>query len=97
MAFKGFIDSKRLLGRSQNFDMLEGKKITAMLQRSWKNSFNNGIVIPTKMRRCNDCTEGILCTTWNNQINENKEFEANLNLLKREAPNEVGHMLLYFI
>ena len=63
MTFKGFNDSKRLLDRSQYFIMLEGKKITTMLPRSWKKSFNNGIVIPTEMRRCNDCTESILCTT----------------------------------
>ena len=50
MTFKGFNDSKRLLDRSQYFDMLDGKKISAMLPRSWKKSFNNGIVIPTKMR-----------------------------------------------
>ena len=31
MTFKGFNDSKRLLDRSQNFDMLKCKKITAML------------------------------------------------------------------
>ena len=36
MTFKGFNDSKRLLDRSQYFDMWEGKKITAMLPRSWK-------------------------------------------------------------
>ena len=30
MTFKGFNDSKRLLDRSQYFDMLDGKKITAM-------------------------------------------------------------------
>ena len=32
--------------------MLEGKKISAMLPISWKKSFNNGVVIPVKMRRC---------------------------------------------
>ena len=96
MTFKGFNDSKRLLDRSQYFNMLEGKKITAMLPRSWKKSFNNGVIIPTKMRRCNACKDGILCSTCNNQINENKEFEANLNLLKREAPNRFGHMLPYY-
>ena len=37
MTFKGFNDSKQLLDRSQNFDMLEGKKLTAVLPRSWKN------------------------------------------------------------
>ena len=48
MTFKAFIDSKRLLDRSQYFDMLKGKKVTAMLPRSWKKSFNNGVVIPKK-------------------------------------------------
>ena len=96
MTFKGFIDSKRLLDRSQYFDMLNGEKITAMLPRSWKKSFNNGVIIPTKMRQCNECKDGILCVTCNNKINENKEFEANLNLLKRKAPNEFGYMLPYY-
>ena len=67
-----------------------------MLPKSWKKFFNIGIIIPTKMRRCNVRRDGILCTTCNNQINENKEFEANLNLLKRQSPNEPGYMLPYF-
>ena len=37
MTFKGFNDSKRLLDRSQFFDMLEGKKISAMLKNQGKN------------------------------------------------------------
>ena len=96
MTFKGFNDSKRLLNRSQYFDMLDGKKITAMLPRSWKKSFNNGVIIPAKMRQCNACKDEILCVTCNNRIDENKEFEANLNLLKRKAPNEFGYMLPYY-
>ena len=76
--------------------MLEGKKLTAMLPRSWKKSFHNGIVIPTKMSHCNACKDGILCITCNNQINENKEFEANLNELKRHPPNDFGYMLPYY-
>ena len=97
MTFKGFNVGKRLLDRFQCFDMLDGKKISAMLPRSWKKSFNNGFIIPTKMRQCNECKDGILCTTYNNLINENKEFEANLNLLKRETPNDFGYMLPYYI
>ena len=50
MTFKGFNDSKRLLDRSQYFDMLDGKKVSAMLPRSWKKSFENGVIIPTKKR-----------------------------------------------
>ena len=48
------------------------------------------------MRFCNECKEKRRCNKFNNQINENKEFEANLNLLKREAPNEFGYMLPYY-
>ena len=96
MTFKGLNDSKRLLDRSQYFGMLNGKKITAMLPRSWKKSFNNGVIIPTKMRQCNSCKDGILCITCDIKINENKEFEAILNLLKREKPNDFGYMLPYY-
>ena len=45
MTFKGFNDSERLLDQSQYFDMLEGKKISGMLPKSWKKSFNHGIII----------------------------------------------------
>ena len=96
MTFKGFNDSKRLLDQSQYFDMLDSKKKTAMLPKSRKKSFDNGVIIPTKMRQCSECKDGILCATCNNQINENKEFEANLNLLKRKAPNNFGYMLPYY-
>ena len=97
MTFKGFNDSKRLLDRSQYFIMLKGKRITAILPTSWKKSFENGVIIPTKMRHCNTCKDGILCVTCNNQINENKEFGANLNLLKRDVPNRFGHLVLYYV
>ena len=55
MTFKVFNDSKRLLDPSQYFNLLEGKNISAMLPRSWRKSFDNGMKIPTKMRRCNEC------------------------------------------
>ena len=96
MTFKGFIDSKRALDRSQYFDMLEGKKISAMLPRSWKKSFDNGVIIPVKMRRCDECTGEIICITCNNRVNEDKKHEANFNLLKREALNQFGHILPYY-
>ena len=34
--FKGFIDSNRLLDRCQYFKMIEGKKASALLPKSWK-------------------------------------------------------------
>ena len=76
--------------------MLEGKMITAMLPRSWKKAFNNGILIPTKMRRSDICNDKLLCEKCKNQVNEKKEFEANLNFLKRNAPNEFSYMLPYY-
>ena len=91
--FKRINDSKRLLDRSQYFDMLEGKKISAILPKSWKKSFNNGFVIQAKMRSCKDRK---LCTTYENQTIENKEFEATLNDLKRHPPSEFGHTLPYY-
>ena len=70
MTFKGFSDSKRLLDRSQYFDMFEGKKKLALLSKSCKNSFINGIIIPAKMRGCDNSRGKILCVTCDNQINE---------------------------
>ena len=95
--FKGFSDGKRLVNRSQYFDMLKGEKILLLLRRSCeKKSFNNGILLPTKMRRFNECKNGIICDKCNIQVNENKKFEAILTLFKREAPKEFGHMLPYY-
>ena len=39
--FKRFIDSKRLSDRSQYFKMIEGKKVSALLPKSWKKPFDN--------------------------------------------------------
>ena len=96
-SFKGFNDSKRLLDRSQYFKMIEGKTISAMLPRSWKKSFDSGIIIPTKMGFCNECDDKKMCNKCSNQVNENKEFEAILNELKRYPPKEFGHMLPYCV
>ena len=68
-----------------------------MLPRSWKKSFDTGVIIPAKMRFCNKGKDGILCTTCNNQVNDNKELEANLNELKRHKLNDFGYMLPYYI
>ena len=54
-----------------------------MLPRSCKKLFNNGVAIPAKMRFCNECREEKCCDRYNNQVNQNKEVEANVNLLKR--------------
>ena len=77
--------------------MLESKKISAILPESWEKSFNIGVVIPVKMRRCYICNGKILCNECNNQVNEIKLFESNLNLLKRDVPNHFGHLFFYFV
>ena len=42
------------------------------------------------MRFCNECSEGNNCDRCNNQINEYKEVQANLDLLKRQASDRFG-------
>ena len=78
------------------FDMLKGKQISASLPRSWKKSFDNGIVIPLENKRCNEWKDKILCDECNIQIIENKKFEANLSLRKRDVLNQCCPMLPYY-
>ena len=39
------------------------------------------------MRFCNECIDKRKCKRCNNYFNENKKFEAKLNLIKRQNPN----------
>ena len=57
-----------------------------MIPKSWRKSFNSGVVRPRKMRFCNECNDKISCHRW--------KLEAKLYLLKRQAPNEYGYVLL---
>ena len=66
--------------------MIEGKGISAMLPKAGEKLFNSGVIIPAKRKLCNKCTDKLTCINCNNQINENKAFEANSNLLKPEPP-----------
>ena len=61
-----------------------------------KKSINDETIKPVKTRYCNECKGEILRMTCKNQINENKKLEANINLLKRQAPNQLGHMLPFY-
>ena len=91
--FERFNVSKRLLDRFQFFKMIEGKNITATLPKKWKKSFRSGVIIPAKMRFRNESNDEILCDRSSSQINENKE--GNLNLLKRQPPNQFCCTLPY--
>ena len=77
--------------------MFDGDKLVAKIPLSWKKSFSQGVVIPHKMRNCSDCTNEILCDGCDKLVNQKKEFSANLNELKREKPNDHGHMLPKYI
>ena len=95
--FKGFTNVSDNLDRKEFFKMAEGDKLVAKVPLSWKKSFSQGVVIPHKMRNCNNCTKDVLCDDCDKLVNQNKEFSANLNELKREKPNNHGHMLPKYI
>ena len=45
------------------------------------------------MISCNKCDRDNLCDDCDKLVNQRKEFSANLNEMKRQPPNEFGHML----
>ena len=45
------------------------------------------------MRTCNKCSKDILFDRCDKLVSQNKEFSANVDGLKRQTPNEFGHML----
>ena len=49
------------------------------------------------MKNCSECKYDVLCDNCNKLVYQRKEFSANLVELKREAPNEFGHMLPKYI
>ena len=90
--FKGFTNVTENLDRKENFKLFNGVKLIAKVPLSWKKSFSYGVVNSYKLRNSKNCTKDILCDRCNKIVNQNKEFSANLNELKREAPSEFGHM-----
>ena len=63
-----------------------------------KKSFSVGVVIPHKMRNCANCQKDILCDDCDILVNQKNEFSANLNELKRQAPDDkFGRMLPKYI
>ena len=77
--------------------MASGDNLIAKVPLSWKKSFSQGVVIPHKMKNCGDCKKDILCESCDNLVNQKKEFSANLNELKQEAPNDFSHILPKYI
>ena len=95
--FKGYKDVSDKLDRKEYFKMSDGDKLVAKVSLSWKKSFSQGVVIPHKMRNYTNCKEKILCVNCDNIVNQKKEISANFNELKREKPNDCGHMLPKYI
>ena len=91
--FKGFSNVSDNLNRKEYFKMADGDKLVAKVPLSWKKSFSQGVVIPHKMRNCHYCKKDNLCDICDELVNQKKELSANLNELKREKPNDCGHML----
>ena len=77
--------------------MADGDKLVAKVPLSWKKSFSHGVIIPHKRRNCHYCKKDILCDICDELVNQRKEFSANLNELKREKPNDLGHLLPKYI
>ena len=77
--------------------MADGGKLIAKVPLGWKKSFSLGVVNSHKMKYCCKGIKDILCGNCDRSINQKKEFSANLSELKRQAPNEFGHMLPKYI
>ena len=73
--------------------MADGDNLIAKVPLIWKKSFSQGVVFPRKTRNCSDCKKDIFCDDCDNLVNQKKKSSANLNELKREKPNDFGHML----
>ena len=81
------------LDRKKYFKLFDGDKLIAKLPLSWKKSFSQGVLIPHKMKNYGKCKKNIPCENCDKLVNQKKEFSANLNEMKRQPPNEFGHML----
>ena len=95
--FKGLTYVSDNLNRKEYFNMAGGGKLIAKVPRSWKNSFSQGVLTTHKKKNCYECKENILCDNCDKLVNQKKDFSANLNELKREPPNQFGHMLPKYI
>ena len=77
--------------------MAAGDNLIAKVPPNWKKSFSQRVVIPNKMRNCSICKKTILCESCDNLVRQRKEFSAKLNELKRQPPNDFGHILPKYI
>ena len=60
------------LDRKEFFKMADGDKLVAKVPLSWKKSFSQGVIIPHKMRNCNDCKIDSFCDDYDKLVNQRK-------------------------
>ena len=70
--FKGFINESDNLDRKEYLKMYGGDKVIAKILLSWKKSFNMGVVIPHKMRTCDECIKDILYENCDTLVNQKR-------------------------
>ena len=68
--FKGFTNVSNNLDKKVFFNMAHGGKLIAQVPLSWKKSFNQGVVIPHKMKNCGDCEIDSRCDRCDKLINQ---------------------------
>ena len=95
--FRVFTNVTDKLSRREYFKMADGVNLIAEVPLRRKKSFSQSVAIPPKMKNCNKCTKDILFNDCDKLVNQNKEFSANQNELKRQPPNEFRHMLPNYI
>ena len=95
--FKRFTNVSDNLDRKEYFKMFNGDNLVAKVPLSWLKSFSMGEVIPHKMKNCNKYTKDLVCDGCDTLVNQNKEFSPNLSEIKREPPNDFGHMLPKYV
>ena len=67
--FKGFTNVSDKLDRKEYFNMYNGDKLVAKVPLSWKKPFSQGVIIPHKMRNCDDCKIDSLCDECDELVN----------------------------
>ena len=54
--------------------MVRGDNLLAKVILSWKKSFSQGVIIPHKMRNCNDCKKDHLCDDYDKLVNQKERI-----------------------
>ena len=77
--------------------MANGGKLKAKVPLIWKKLFSMGVAIPQKMKNCGEYQRNSVCDECDKLVSQSKEFSANLNEMKRQAPNDFGDTLPKYI